>query len=122
MPNKYTQPPRENKNAAAISNLPLKTFRLGRIKAAVWENQAEQKFYNVTFARTRPITTTTPTASVVTTCRWSPSWSIKRTRLSSSGWRNSKTNRASDRSSLRAAGPPGRSFLCFGVRKTSFLL
>jgi hypothetical protein len=51
MPNKYTQPPRENKNAAA-SNLPVKTFRLGRIKAAVWENEAEQKFYSVTFART----------------------------------------------------------------------
>jgi hypothetical protein len=51
MPNKYTQPPREKKNAAA-SNLPVKTFRLGRIKAAVWENEAEQKFYSVTFART----------------------------------------------------------------------
>ena len=52
MPNTYTQPPREKKNAAAASNLPVKTFRLGRIKAAVWENQAEQKFYTVTFART----------------------------------------------------------------------
>jgi hypothetical protein len=52
MPSKYTQPPREKKNADATSNLPVKTFRLGRIKAAVWENQAEQKFYSVTFART----------------------------------------------------------------------
>ena|SRR6516225_7449912 len=52
MPNKYTQPPREKKNAAAASNLPVKTFRLGRIKAAVWENEGEQKFYSVTFART----------------------------------------------------------------------
>jgi hypothetical protein len=53
MPSKYTQPPRENKNAAAASNLPVKTFRLGRIKAAVWENESEQqKFYSVTFART----------------------------------------------------------------------
>jgi hypothetical protein len=52
MPNKYTQPPRENKNAAPASNLPVKTFRLGRIKAAVWENEGEQKFYSVTFART----------------------------------------------------------------------
>ena len=51
MPNKYTQPPRENKNAAAGSNLPVKTYRLGRIKAAVWENEGEQKFYSVTFAR-----------------------------------------------------------------------
>ena len=52
MPNKYTQPPRENKNAASSPNLPVKTFRLGRIKAAVWENEGEQKFYSVTFART----------------------------------------------------------------------
>ena len=52
MPNKYTQPPREKKNAAAGSNLPVKTFRLSRIKAAVWENENEQKFYTVTFART----------------------------------------------------------------------
>ena len=52
MPNKYTQPASQNKNAAAGSNLPVKTFRLGRIKAAVWENEVEQKFYTVTFART----------------------------------------------------------------------
>jgi hypothetical protein len=52
MPNKYTQSPRENKNAASSPNLPVKTFRLGRIKAAVWENEGEQKFYSVTFART----------------------------------------------------------------------
>jgi hypothetical protein len=42
MPNKYTQPPRDNKNATPASNLPVKTFRLGRIKAAVWENEGEQ--------------------------------------------------------------------------------
>jgi hypothetical protein len=52
MPSKYTQPPRENKNSPAASNLPVKTFRLGRIKAAVWENEGDQKFYSVTFART----------------------------------------------------------------------
>ena len=52
MPSKYTQPPRENKNAAAASNLPVKTFRLGRIKTAVWENESEQKFYTVTIFRT----------------------------------------------------------------------
>ena len=52
MPSKYTQPLREKKNAATTSNLPVKTFRLGRIKAAVWENEGEQKFYSVTFART----------------------------------------------------------------------
>jgi hypothetical protein len=52
MPNKYTQPPRENKNVTASPNLPAKTFRLGRIKAAVWDNEAEQKFYSVTLPRT----------------------------------------------------------------------
>ena len=51
MPSKYTRPSRENKNAAA-SNLPVKTFRLGRVKAAAWENEGEQKFYSATFART----------------------------------------------------------------------
>src|ERR1700745_1856425 len=44
--------PEEKKTAAPASNLPVKTFRLGRIKAAVWENEGEQKFYSVTFART----------------------------------------------------------------------
>ena len=52
MPTKYTQPVSQNKNTATASNLPVKTFRLGRIKAAVWENEADQKFYTVTFART----------------------------------------------------------------------
>jgi hypothetical protein len=53
MPSKYTQPASQKENAAAASNLPVKTFRLGRIKAAVWENETEQqKFYSVTFART----------------------------------------------------------------------
>ena len=48
------------KNAPATPNAktsststPVQTFRLGRIKAAVWENEADnQPFYNVTFART----------------------------------------------------------------------
>jgi hypothetical protein len=48
------------KNAPATPNAkssntsaPVQTFRLGRIKAAVWENEADNKrFYNVTFART----------------------------------------------------------------------
>jgi hypothetical protein len=52
MPSKHTQPASQKKNAAASPNLPVKTFRLGRIKAAVWENEGEQKFYSVTFART----------------------------------------------------------------------
>ena len=46
MPTKYAQPASQNKNATAARNLPVKTFRLGRIKAAVWENDAEQKFYS----------------------------------------------------------------------------
>jgi hypothetical protein len=43
----------ETKNAATGPKQPVKTIRFGRIKAAVWENEADQKkFYNVTFART----------------------------------------------------------------------
>lgn len=53
MPAKSTPPASQPKNAAANSKLPVKTFRLGRIKAAVWENEADnKKFFNVTFART----------------------------------------------------------------------
>ena len=53
MPAKSTQPASQSKNATAKSKLPVKTFRLGRIKAAVWENEADnKKFFNVTFART----------------------------------------------------------------------
>ncbi len=53
MPAKNTQTASQTKSAAASSKLPVKTLRLGRIKAAVWENEADQKkFFNVTFART----------------------------------------------------------------------
>lgn len=55
MPAKTAQSAPQPKNAAATTGtkLPVKTFRLGRIKAAVWENETDQtKFYNVTFART----------------------------------------------------------------------
>ena len=52
MPSKTAQPASPAKPATS-AKLPVKTFRLGRIKAAVWENEADQKkFYNVTFART----------------------------------------------------------------------
>lgn len=52
MPSKTAQPSSFAKPATS-AKLPAKTFRLGRIKAAVWENEADQKkFYNVTFART----------------------------------------------------------------------
>lgn len=48
MPSKNAQTATQARNA----KLPAKTLRLGRIKAAVWENEAEnRKFYNVTFAR-----------------------------------------------------------------------
>ena len=53
MPSKTAQPASPTKNAATGPKLPVKTFRLGRIKAAIWENEADRKkFYNVTFART----------------------------------------------------------------------
>ena len=52
MPSKTAQPASSAKPTTS-AKLPVKTFRLGRIKAAVWENEADQKkFYNVTFART----------------------------------------------------------------------
>ncbi len=53
MPAKNAQPASPTKNSSASSKLPVKTFRLGRIKAAVWENEADgNRFFNVTFART----------------------------------------------------------------------
>ena len=53
MPAKTAQPASQPKNAATGPKLPVKTFRLGRIKAAVWENETDQKkFFNVSFART----------------------------------------------------------------------
>ena len=52
MASKTAQSAPQSKNAST-SKLPVKTLRLGRIKAAVWENEADQKkFYNVTFTRT----------------------------------------------------------------------
>ena len=53
MPSKYPPPASPNRNASASNSAPVKTLRLGRIKAAVWENGADQRaFFNVTFART----------------------------------------------------------------------
>ncbi|HEX2853620.1 MAG TPA: hypothetical protein VHO24_10295 [Opitutaceae bacterium] len=52
MPSKTAQPASSAKPTTS-AKLPVKTFRLGRIKAAVWENETDQKkFYNVNFART----------------------------------------------------------------------
>ncbi|ACB74497.1 hypothetical protein [Opitutus terrae] len=53
MSSKNAQAATPAKNVSTSSKLPVQTFRLGRIKAAIWENEADQKkFYNVTFART----------------------------------------------------------------------
>lgn len=53
MPTKTAPTAPQTQNARTSAKLPVKTFRLGRIKAAVWENEADRKtFYNVTFART----------------------------------------------------------------------
>ncbi|ACB77648.1 hypothetical protein [Opitutus terrae] len=52
MPSKTAQSAPQSK-PATTAKLPVKTLRLGRIKAAVWENEADQKkFFNVTFSRT----------------------------------------------------------------------
>lgn len=52
MTTKSDQTAPQTKNAAS-AKLPAKTLRLGRIKAAVWENEVDnKKFFNVTFART----------------------------------------------------------------------
>ena len=53
MPSKYAPSATANRNPGATGQSPVKTLRLGRIKAAIWENSADQRtFYNVTFART----------------------------------------------------------------------
>jgi hypothetical protein len=51
---KYSSAPAKSAPAASRSgSAPLKTLRLGRIKAAVWENSSEQQtFHNIKFART----------------------------------------------------------------------
>jgi hypothetical protein len=55
MPSKYASAPSAPpaRTAPASPSGPIKTLRLGRIKAAVWENGADQRtFFNVTFAKT----------------------------------------------------------------------
>ena len=53
MPSKFAPQGSVNRNTPAAGPAPVKTLRLGRIKAAVWENGADQRvFFNVTFART----------------------------------------------------------------------
>ena len=49
----YSAPTAPQRTSAATPASPVKTLRLGRVKAAVWENTADNRtFYNVTFART----------------------------------------------------------------------
>lgn len=53
MPAKYSNSTPAARSSAASGSAPIKTLRLGRLKAAVWENTSEQRaFFNVTFART----------------------------------------------------------------------
>ena len=53
MPSKNALVAPQNKNVTTGPKLSVKTYRFGRIKAAVWENETDkQTFYNVTFART----------------------------------------------------------------------
>jgi hypothetical protein len=52
MPWKQNPPVSPPRNAATGSKAPVRTLRLGRIKAAIWENESDnQKFYSVSFAR-----------------------------------------------------------------------
>ena len=52
---RYSAPaaaPERSGSPAAAGNGPIKTLRIGRIKAAVWQNTSEKgTFFNVSFAR-----------------------------------------------------------------------
>lgn len=53
MPTKYPTPAPPTRSASSSASGPVKTLRLGRLKAAIWENSADQRtFYNVSFTRT----------------------------------------------------------------------
>lgn len=53
MPSKYAPPASSVRTGPSAPSAPVRTLRLGRLKAAVWENSTEQRtFFNVTFART----------------------------------------------------------------------
>jgi len=44
--------PKKSSNSAQSSNAPVKTFRFGTLKAAIWANQQGDKvFYSTTFCR-----------------------------------------------------------------------
>jgi hypothetical protein len=53
MSQKFASAPSRPAPTQARGSAPLKTLRLGRLKAAIWENSSEQQtFHNVKFART----------------------------------------------------------------------
>jgi len=54
VPAKYSPPaPANRNNPAPAPAAPIRTLRLGRIKAAIWENGTEDRaFCSVTFSRT----------------------------------------------------------------------
>jgi hypothetical protein len=53
MPSKSNNPAQGTAASPAHHAGPAKTLRLGRVKAVIWENEADQRtLYNVTFART----------------------------------------------------------------------
>ncbi|MBL9185854.1 MAG: hypothetical protein JNK23_00105 [Opitutaceae bacterium] len=53
MPSKNDRTASKSNPAPVGGKPPVETFRLGRIKAVVWENDVDQqKYYNVSFART----------------------------------------------------------------------
>lgn len=52
MPAKYAPSSPPSRSPDSSGSGPIKTLRLGRLKAAIWDNRSDQRvFYNVTFAR-----------------------------------------------------------------------
>ena len=52
-PSKYPPPSTSHRSPTEAVAAPVRTLRIGRLKAAIWENGGEQRpFFNVTFART----------------------------------------------------------------------
>lgn len=52
MSSKYPNSAPQTRTSPAAGPAPVKTLRLGRLKAAVWENSSDQRtYFNVTFTR-----------------------------------------------------------------------
>ena len=50
---KYAPANANSRSSSNSASAPVKTLRIGRVKAAVWENSGtERSFFNVTFTRT----------------------------------------------------------------------